>query len=124
MEFLIFTALVSLPYLLGWVLLAFLPGWRSLSATTIILVILIRLVADGESYQNGGVMGGLFAILALFGTGLFAGAVSAALSIISQKTHTPRVRPIFVRLGCAAVIYPLYATWKPFRELVSGIAVG
>lgn len=124
MEFLIFTALVSLPYLLGWVLLAFLPGWRSLSATTIILVVLIRLVADGEGYQKGGVMGGLFAILALFGTGLFAGAVSSALSIISQKTPTPRVRPIFVRLGCAAVIYPLYATWKPFRELVSGIAVG
>ncbi|RYZ90055.1 hypothetical protein [Neorhizobium sp. DAR64872/K0K18] len=124
MEFLIFAALISLPYLLGWAFLAFLSGWRSLSATTIIFFILIRVVADGEGYEKGGVLGGLFAILALFGTGLFAGAVSAALSIIFQKTPTPRVRPIFVRVGCAAVIYPLYATWKPFRELVSGIAIG
>ena len=123
MEFIIFTALVSLPYLLGWAFLAFLPGWRSLSATTTILFILIRVVAAEESYQNGGVMGGLFAILALFATGLFAGAVSAALSIYLRRLPQ-RVRPIFVRLGCAAVIYPLYATWKPFRELVSGIAVG
>jgi hypothetical protein len=77
-----------------------------------------------EGYPDGGPIGGLFAFIALFWTGLFAGAVSAALSILSKRITAARVRPILVRLGCAAFIYLLYATWKPFHELISGIAIG
>lgn len=124
MELLIFVVLISVPYILGWAFLAFLPEWRSLIAATIIWFILLRLVTAGVGYPDWGPIGGLFALIALFWTGLFAGAVSAALSILSKRITVARVRPILVRLGCAAFIYLLYATWKPFHELISRIAIG
>lgn len=124
MELLIFVVLISLPYLLGWAFLAFPPGWRSLIAATIIWFILLRLVTAGVGYPDGGPIGAIFAIIALFWTGLFAGAVSAALSILSSRASPAQVRPILLRFGCAASIYLLYATWKPFHKLISRIAIG
>jgi hypothetical protein len=124
LEFLIFAAFISLPYLLGWAFLAFLRSWRSLTTAILIWSILVWFFTAGEGYPDGGPIGGIFAIIALFVTGLFAGAVSAGLSILSRRKPTARVRTIYIRLGCAAGIYLLYATWKSFHELVSRIAIG
>jgi hypothetical protein len=93
-ELLIFVLLISLPYLVGWAFLAFVPGWRSLTAATIIWFILLRLITVAEGHPDGGPIGGVFAIIPLFWTGLFAGAVSSALSILSGRAPTAQVRPI------------------------------